>query len=539
MESAFSDPLRQWIDRLTTTGWLDPETGKRLQEATQSNASPLFETERPPLIVAFFGGTGVGKSTLLNRLAGEVVARTGIERPTSREITVYLHESLPTAALERQLPLENLRLARHRNPNRRDVVWIDMPDIDSVEEHNRELVLQCLPHVDVLIYVVSPERYKDDTGWQMLRQFGHRHGWLFVMNHWDQGHEDQIEDFTRLLREAGFEEPIVLRCDSRENLSERKPDDFAKLEEILTRLVQNGDADRLQQRNLQQRQQEWRRQIENLLAPLEPEKLGELRHQWRTIWRSTCEDLEPALEWPARALAQEIVGKGQKRLRQVSEDASTTLLWDRWSQNHLRDAIDRLVLAANESGLPSTPLKQALQPLRDHLDQTLIEHVQRAVRGALSRPGRGLRRALLWLTGVLRYLLPLAAGGWVAWQVVNGYYLGFTGKHEYFGINFAIHSLLLIGLAWLIPFLLHRLLQPSLEKVAENGIHQGIRSGFEAIEQAVDQRLQRLQEELQALQREGTRLMDTFEYTPPTPASDPSGLLKRIFLHSQQKSPGL
>ncbi|BCX89501.1 hypothetical protein MIN45_P1874 [Methylomarinovum tepidoasis] len=535
MDSVSFEPLSQWFQHLAAAGFLTPEEAERYLSAARDDGGPLFEVERPPLIVAFFGGTGVGKSTLLNRLAGEPVARTGIERPTSREITVYLHQSLPTEALEQQLPLEHLRLARHANPNRRDVVWIDMPDIDSVEESNRELVFQCLPHVDVLIYVVSPERYKDDTGWQMLQRFGHRHGWLFVMNHWDQGHESQIEDFTRMLRQAGFRAPVVLRCDSREDLDRRRPDDFGKLEEILTRLARNGGADRLQRRNRSHRMQELADRIERLVRKLDPESVAPLVKQWRRLWRQTCDELAPSLEWPTRALAQEIAGKGQKRLKSEQGNSSETLLWDLWSQKQLEDALDRLVLEAGERGLPTALLKQRLAPVRQRLDRILIDQVQRTVRAALARPGRSLRRGVLWLTAVLRYLLPLAAGGWVAWQVVESYYRGFTGEGEYLGLNFAIHSLLLIGLAWLIPFLLHRLLEPSLEKVAESGIRAGIHQGFEQIEAEVVSQLQDLATELKTLQRQGRAQLQRLRQAALT--EDPpqnSGLLERIFIHTEK-----
>ena len=57
----------------------------------QFRPSDLFSNAERPLVVGLFGGTGVGKSSLLNRLADADIARTGVVRPTSMEITVYLH----------------------------------------------------------------------------------------------------------------------------------------------------------------------------------------------------------------------------------------------------------------------------------------------------------------------------------------------------------------------------------------------------------------------------------------------------------------
>lgn len=43
--------------------------------------------------LAIFGKTGVGKSTLVNAIFGEEVARTGIGEPVTRDAHLYLHES--------------------------------------------------------------------------------------------------------------------------------------------------------------------------------------------------------------------------------------------------------------------------------------------------------------------------------------------------------------------------------------------------------------------------------------------------------------
>lgn len=528
MDSTSSDSLSNWIRRLIEGGWVEPALVQQLRiENGEAGPEDLFAGAGRPLIVAFFGGTGVGKSTLLNRLAGDRVAKTGIERPTSREITVFLHRDLPIDQLRRHLPLERLHIARHGNDNRRQVVWIDMPDVDSIEEGNRQLVLRCLPYVDVLIYVVSPERYRDDSGWQLLKQHGRRHAWLFVMNHWDQGDESQIGDFRQQLREAGFSNPILLRCDSREDLANRLPDDFGKLGEILTRLVRQGGIEQLQIHGLQQRQAERRRNVERLLQQLgRAEQVEKLKRRWRHLWQQTRDDLEPALDWPIKVLAGEIAGKGQKCL-QASRDNGNPLFWDLWMRKHLTDAVDRLVLAAAESGLPSGPVRRRIDGYRDRIDALLNEQIRQSVAGAMTKPGRSFRRGLLWLTGRFRYLLPLFASGWVGWQVIARYYGGMQGSNDWLGINFAVHSLLLIGLAWLVPHLLHRLLQPSLEKVAERGVRQGIDRAFERIATDIEQLLDELQQERQQLHEQGERICARME-GPAQRSSD--GLVVRLVL---------
>src|SRR4051794_13790221 len=48
-----------------------------------------LDVERPLLVVMLMGGTGVGKSTLLNALAGGGIAQASFQRPTTRDPVVY------------------------------------------------------------------------------------------------------------------------------------------------------------------------------------------------------------------------------------------------------------------------------------------------------------------------------------------------------------------------------------------------------------------------------------------------------------------
>ena len=223
-----------WAKQLIVEQWLTPYEIQPLLDLQNRTPASLFEAGvHRPLVAAFFGGTGVGKSTLLNRLAGQAIARTGVERPTSREISLYLHESIELRHLQKNFPIDRVRMAYHQNDSRRQVLWIDMPDIDSIEQEHREWVLEWLPHIDVLIYVVNPERYRDDKGWRLLQAYGCEHAWLFVINQWDRGHTAQYEDFSKLLSKAGFKDPIILCTDSREAEAVRKPDDFEQLKGFL------------------------------------------------------------------------------------------------------------------------------------------------------------------------------------------------------------------------------------------------------------------------------------------------------------------
>ena len=205
--------LEQWASLAISDGWLTQDAPLTLAAASDATPGQLFNEAHRPLVAGLFGGTGVGKSTLLNRMAGEAVARTSAERPTSREITVYVHRSLSVDHLPDSLPMQRMRTALHNNEMYRQVMFVDMPDFDSVEQANRTLVDLWLPHLDVVIYVVSPERYRDDQGWQLLRQHATAHAWLFVINQWDRGNPLLRDDFISQLAEQGLPDPLVFCTD--------------------------------------------------------------------------------------------------------------------------------------------------------------------------------------------------------------------------------------------------------------------------------------------------------------------------------------
>src|SRR5262245_20070883 len=161
------------------------------------------------------GGTGVGKSTLLNALAGEAIAEAAFTRPTTRDPVVYYHRSLRTERLDPAL--RHCKLIAHERAELEQKVIVDTPDLDSNEPENRAKLEQLLPVADVVLYVGSQEKYHDQLGWQMFREQRRRRAFAFVLNKWDRcmhpisGGMRPDEDLLRDLAAEGFESPLLFR----------------------------------------------------------------------------------------------------------------------------------------------------------------------------------------------------------------------------------------------------------------------------------------------------------------------------------------
>ncbi|MGH8549143.1 MAG: GTPase, partial [Methylococcales bacterium] len=312
--SGVLERARSWAAECRELGWLQTKDVDRFDRIELRSPSALFRNAgQRPLVVAFFGGTGVGKSTLLNRLAGHEVARTGVVRPTSREVSLYLHRSLDLHQLPENFPIEKVLIDRHSHDEMSIVLWIDMPDIDSTEKSNREMVLEWLPHIDLLVYVVSPERYRDETGWRLLLSEGSRHAWLFIMNQFDRGDASQLKALYRQLLDAGFKDPVVLACDC-SGIPSATEDDFKQLKDSIDRLANRHTVRQLELRNVLARMHEIEINIGIGLGAMgSTEAIEGVLKKWESIWSDAANDLDEGMQWPIQEAARCLGSAGGDR----------------------------------------------------------------------------------------------------------------------------------------------------------------------------------------------------------------------------------
>ena len=114
-------------------------------------------------VLALVGGTGVGKSSLLNALAGSSVSDASARRPTTAQPLAWVPRASRSdlAGLLKWVGVAKDEIRVHEQGALGDVAILDLPDLDSVEVEHRTRVEAVLPRVDAVVWVTDPEKYHD------------------------------------------------------------------------------------------------------------------------------------------------------------------------------------------------------------------------------------------------------------------------------------------------------------------------------------------------------------------------------------------
>lgn len=169
-------------------------------------------------VVALAGATGSGKSSLFNLLSGTDLARVGVTRPTTCEPLAVTWGSEPTEELLDwlQVPRRHSRSDTDGADSRLDgLVLLDLPDHDSTERGNQLQVDRLVQLVDVMVWVVDPQKYADAVLHERyLRPLvEHAPVMLVVLNQVDRlgdaERETCLRDLRRLLDAEGLQRTAV------------------------------------------------------------------------------------------------------------------------------------------------------------------------------------------------------------------------------------------------------------------------------------------------------------------------------------------
>ncbi|MDO5671954.1 MAG: 50S ribosome-binding GTPase [Actinomycetaceae bacterium] len=178
-------------------------------------------------VVAIMGPTGSGKSTLFNSLIGSEIAKTGVRRPTTSTAMAALNETTEASDILDWLQISSRAIVPTGDlPGGlpRNLVLVDCPDIDSVEESHLQQVERLSAMVDVLLWVVDPQKYADAVLYDSFLQHMSAHGEVTViaLSHCDTLEPEELTKITHhldhLLEQRGLEDVTVFPVSGRKDI---------------------------------------------------------------------------------------------------------------------------------------------------------------------------------------------------------------------------------------------------------------------------------------------------------------------------------
>jgi GTP-binding protein EngB required for normal cell division len=173
-------------------------------------------------VVTLAGGTGSGKSSLFNVLAGAHFSLVGVTRPTTSEPHACVWGMAGAGPLLDWLGIQRRhRYARasaldHGEESLTGLLLIDLPDHDSVTAGASQEVDRMVALADLMIWVLDPQKYADAAvhNRYLVRMAAHSSVTAVLLNQSDLLTSDQAEDcltdLRRLLDAEGLHEARVL-----------------------------------------------------------------------------------------------------------------------------------------------------------------------------------------------------------------------------------------------------------------------------------------------------------------------------------------
>lgn len=216
------------LDRLVQIGQArsgpDGFNQKLLSDAEQllARADQRLRMSSAHTVVALAGGTGSGKSSLFNRLAGADFSAVGVTRPVTRDPHACVWGVAGSGPLLDWLGVQRRhRYARSSALDRGEdamagLILLDLPDHDSVVSGDSGQVDRLVGLADLMVWVLDPQKYADAAVHRryLVPLAGHSEVIAVVLNQADRlsagQAEDCVSDLRRLLDSEDLSDVQVL-----------------------------------------------------------------------------------------------------------------------------------------------------------------------------------------------------------------------------------------------------------------------------------------------------------------------------------------
>ncbi|WP_258863082.1 GTPase [Marinitenerispora sediminis] len=200
---------------------IDPEAATRSRQLL-NHAGARLRLSADHTVVALAGGTGSGKSSLFNALCGLEFSRVGITRPTTSSAHACVWGTEGADGLLDWLGVPpRYRRSRTSELDRGEseltgLILLDLPDHDSVRAAHTVEADRLIGAVDLLIWVLDPQKYADAAVHHryLAEMAGHGAVTVAVLNQVDRVDSEEVEelltDLRRLLETESGVQPRVL-----------------------------------------------------------------------------------------------------------------------------------------------------------------------------------------------------------------------------------------------------------------------------------------------------------------------------------------
>ncbi|HOM17781.1 MAG TPA: hypothetical protein PLQ00_10655, partial [Thermoguttaceae bacterium] len=466
-----------------------------------------------PLVVATLGGTGTGKSALLNAVLGQEVFQTGVLRPTTCKPILVCRPDIRPEMLG--IEPSTVEVCHRELPILAHLVLIDCPDPDTSESDeeaasNLARLRQILPHCDVLLVTGTQQKYRSGRVAEELARAATGARLIFVQTHADTD-DDIRQDWQKVLA-SEYEVGRIFRIDCLRALEDARTGrphqpEMVELLDLLTRQLSGAAAHRIRRANLldlaaqaltrcaeklqertaaveefrQALQKEKQHLLEQLLPPLE-QQVKSARRYWenRLVGEIAARWGSSPWAWVLRlyqSLGMVVLGVLGRRLpgptpwlvwggaigwqfwRKRRDERSAqqrlqTLRTFGWQPAQVEEAAVKLQGYAWQAGLEAPPARpEHLLPETQHSAEVLLAQLSGQFEEVLRR--QAARHSRWYVRGFYEFLLGGMIGG-ILYRLAKNYFwdswLDPTPDASLYGLEFYVASLfwLLVWAALLI-----------------------------------------------------------------------------------------